>query len=445
MRMKILCGTLFIILSSFSAFAQDSSLLNNPIKWDLQTCIDYAKKNNIQVNSLRLSEKTSEQELLLAKAAKLPGLNGAASASVINSKNANPVVGGFQTQASFANNFSISSSWIIFNGGYLNDVVKQNQLDVKSANLNILQQENDITLQITQAYLNILLAKENVVYIQDLVKTSQAQLSQGQQQYNAGSIAKVNMIELQAQLATDKYNLVTAQNTQRQNSVTLKQLLLLPSAAQFDIVVPDTLMASALAPTLAEAQKAALDIRPEVKNGELGVQIAQFDLAKAKAGYYPTATAGAGLATGYSNNQSNDYLKQLDNNFYQQIGLTLSIPIFTKRVNKTNVENAKIEIAQSELTLKNTKTVLAQTVEQAYINVLNAQAQYDASVEQLQATTESYRIVTEELKVGAANMVDYLTQKNLYVQSLQSYIQAKYSTALNIRIYQFYMGVPVKL
>jgi outer membrane protein len=446
MRIKILCCTIFFV-SLCSAFlhAQDSSLLNAPIKWDLQTCIDYAKKNNIQVNSLRLTEKTSEQELLLAKAAKLPGVNASTSASLINSKNANPVVGGFQTQASFSNSFSINSSWIIYNGGYLNDVVKQNQLNIQSANLNILQQENDVTLQVTQAYLNILLAKENVVYLQDLVQTSQAQYNQGQQQYNAGSIAKVNLIELQAQVATDKYNLTTAKNVQRQNTVTLKQILLLPSQAQFDIVVPDTLIATALAPTLEEAQKAALAVRPEVKNSELGVQIAQYDLAKARAGFYPTATIGAGLASGYSNNESNAYLKQLDNNFYQQIGLTLSIPIFTKRVVKTNVENAKIEIEQSELSLKNTKTVLSQTVEQSYINVLNSQAQYDASVEQLKATQESYRIVTEELKVGAANMVDYLTQKNLYVQSLQSYIQAKYSTALNIRIYQFYMGVPVKL
>ncbi|MBS1935603.1 MAG: TolC family protein, partial [Bacteroidetes bacterium] len=361
------------------------------------------------------------------------------------SKNANPVVGGFQTQSSFTNNYSVNSSWIIYNGGNLNNTIKQNQLNVQSANLNILQQENDITLQVTQAYLNILLAKENTVYLKDLVTTSEAQLNRGQQQYNAGSIAKVNLIELQSQLATDKYNLITAQNVVRQNTVTLKQLLLLPSAAQFDIVTPDTLIATALAPTLEEAQKAALDSRPEVKNSELGVQIAQYDLARAKAGFYPTASIGAGLTSGYSNNQSNAYLKQLDDNFYQQIGLTLSIPIFTKRVVKTNVENAKIEIQQSELTLKNKKTVLSQTVEQAYINVLNSQAQYDASVEQLKATQESYRIVTEELKVGAANMVDYLTQKNLYVQSLQSYIQAKYSTALNIRIYQFYMGVPVKL
>ncbi|HSZ85375.1 MAG TPA: TolC family protein, partial [Puia sp.] len=352
---------------------------------------------------------------------------------------------GFQTQANFANNFGVSSSWIIYNGGYLNDVVKQNQLSVQSANLNILQQENSIVLQITQAYLNILLAKENVLYLQDLLTTSQAQINQAQQQYNAGSIAKVSLIELQAQLANDKYNLVTAQNTQRQNALTLKQLLLLPSGTQFDIVVPDTLMASALTASLDEAQKAALQTRPEVKISELGVQSAQLDLAKAKSGYYPIASVGAVLATGYSDNQDFSYLKQLDNNFYQQIGLTLNIPIFTKRTNKTNVENAKIEIAQSQLTLTNTKTVLSQEVEQAYINVLNAQAQYDAAVEQLNSSKESFRIVSEELKVGAANTVDYLTQKSLYIQSLENYIQAKYSTALNIRIYEFYMGVPVSL
>ncbi len=435
----------FVCVCNISLHAQDSAQQQGAIKWDLQTCIDYAKKSNIQINSLGLTEKTAEQELLLSKAAKLPGVSGSVSHSAIHSKNTNPVVGGFQTQASFTGAYSINSSWIIYNGGYLNDVVKQNQLNIQSANLNILQEINDVTLQITQAYLNILLAKENIVYVQDLVKTSQAQLTQGQQQYDAGSIAKVNLIELQAQLATDKYNLVTAQNTERQNKVTLKQLLILPYTTNFDIVVPDTLMASALIPTLDEAEKTAFQTRPEIKNGQLAVRISEFDLAKARSGYYPVATVGASLATGYSNNESDAYLKQIDNNFYQQIGLTLSIPIFTKRINKTNVENAKIEVAQSQLALKGTEAILSQTVEQAYINVLNAQSQYDASVEQLKSTQESYRIVSEELKVGAANMVDYLTQKNLYVQSLQAYIQAKYNTALNIRIYQFYMGTPVKL
>ncbi len=84
-------------------------------------------------------------------------------------------------------------------------------------------------------------------------------------------------------------------------------------------------------------------------------------------------------------------------------------------------------------------------MEQAYINVVTAQAEYDAAAEQVKATQESYRIATEQLRVGAVNAVDLLVQKNLYVQALQNYIQAKYSTALYMRMYDFYRGVPIQL
>ncbi len=436
----LVCSACF---AHVNLYGQDS--VQTPVKWDLQTCLDYASKNNYQLNSLRLSKQTSEESLLLSKAAVLPGISGTATEYYTHSKNANPVVGGFQTESSFSSNYSVSSTWTLFNGGYLKEDIKQKNLEVNSASLSIVQQQDDITLQVTQAYLNILLSKENIVYEQDLLNTSQSQLKQGQQQFDAGSIAKKDLVTLQAQLATDKYNLVSAQNAQRQNILTLKQLLLLPSEFAFDIAVPDTLIATALIANLEDVQKVALDTRPEVKISELGVQVARLDLAKAKAEYLPTASVGAALSTGYSNNASDAYLKQLDNNFYQQLGLTLSVPIFTRRVNKTNVEKSKIEVDQADLTLKNTKTVLSQTVEQAYINVLNAQGQYDAAVEQVTATREGYRIATEELKVGAVNTVEMLVQKNLYVQALQNYIQAKYSAALNIRIYNFYKGDPIKL
>lgn len=428
-----------------NGFAQDTSMQHLPAKWSLQACLDYAYLNNYSLNSLRLTKETAAQTLLLSKAAVLPSLSAGTSQTYTHSRNTNPVVGGFQTEGNFASNYDISSSWTIYNGGYLRNDIKQKQVELQSAGLNILQQVNDNTLLITQAYLNILLAKENIAYEQDLLKTSQAQAGQGQQQFDAGSIAKKDLITLQAQVATDKYNLVNAQNVQRQDILSLKQLLLLPSGTPFDVVEPDSLIATALVAPLEEVQKTALNTWPTIKNGELGVQSAQLDLAKAKAGYLPTATIGANLATGYSDNQSNAYLKQLDNNFYQLIGLTLSIPIFSKRVNKTNVERSKIEIAQADLNLQNNKTVLSQQVEQAYINVLNAQAQYDAAVEQLKATQESYRIATEQLKVGAVNVVDLLLQKNLYVQALQNYTQAKYSAALYVRIYDFYNGNPIKL
>ena len=445
MRKLLFILVLMVCFGKCYLYAQDSTYKKLPTTWTLQNCLDYADKNNYELNTLRLSSQTDSQTLLLAKAAVLPGVSGSTTQSLTNSKNANPVVGGFQTEANFASDYSISSSWTVYNGGYLKDNINQKKLALQSDNLSIVQQEDNNILQITQAYLNVLLAKENIVYLQDLAKTSQAEVDQGQQEFDAGSIAKNDLLQLQAQLATDKYNVVAAQNLQRQDILTLKQILLLPSNIPFDIVEPDTLIAITLVPPLDSVQNTALATRPEVKNSELGVQIAQLDVAKAKAEFLPTATVGGLLATGYSDNQSSNYLEQLDNNFYQEIGITLSVPIFTKRENKTALEQSKIEVAQANLTLNNTKITLSQTVEQAYVNVLNAQSQYDAAVVEVQATQESYRVATEELKAGAVNIVGMLEQKILYTQALQEYLQAKYSAALYIRIYDFYNGTPIKL
>jgi outer membrane protein len=423
-----------------SVFAQDTSFLTYAVPWDLQTCLDYAMKNNIQLNSLRLTKKSGEQNLLLSRASRLPNLTGSATQNVIGSKNTNLTYG-----VSPSGSYSLNSSMTIFNGGFINSDIKQKGLLVQQADLSVSQQLNDLTLLITEAYLNILLSKENIIYIKDLVNTSVAQVGQAQQQYDVGTIALVSLAELQSQLANDKYLLVTATNSQRQNTLTLKQLLQLPTDTPFQILVPDTLMATGLLTPLQEVQRIALATRPEVKNSELGVSVSELDLAKARAGYLPVLTAGGILSSSYVKDPNNNYFKQLDNNFYQQIGLTLSVPIFTRRVNKTNVELSKIEIDQSKLTLQDTKTNLSQTVEQAYISVLNAQAQYDAAVEQFRYTQESYRIASEQLKVGVANIVEYLQQKNLYIQALQAYIQAKYTAALNIRIYDFYRGIPVKI
>ena len=427
------------------SYAQDSTGGPLPARWDLQACLDYAKKNNIQINSLRLTALTAQQNYLLSRASRQPSLVGSVGQSYTHSKNANPVVGGFQTQSSLAGNYSVSSSVTLYNGNYINNDIRQKNLEIESANLNILQTENDITLQITQAYLNILLAKENVIYVQDLLNTTAAQVDQGKKQYDAGSIARNAYIELQAQYATDKYNLVTANNAVRQNKLTLKQLLQLPIPDTFDIISPDTVISTEAVPTLDTVESVALRNRPEIKNGQLGIEISRYDLAKAKAGYLPLLTASALLSSGYSNNQKDAYFQQIDNNFFQQVGLNLSIPIFNKRQVKTTVENARIEIDQSRLNLKNVQTVLAQAIEQAYINVLNAQGQYDAAVEGLKASQESFRIAGEQLKVGSANIVDYLQQKTLYTQAFQVYVQAKYNAALSIRIYDFYMGIAIKL
>jgi outer membrane protein len=428
-----------------SCIAQDSIAGRLPARWNLQTCIDYAKKNNITLNSLRLNVLTAQQNYLLAKAAREPNLAGNASGTYTHSKNANPVIGGFQTQSSLANNYSVTSGATIYNGGAITDNIKMANLQIQSANQTVIENELDITLQIVQDYLNILLAKENVVYVEDLIKSTTAQVDQGKQEYDVGTIARNAYIELVAQLAADKYTLVTAQNAVRQNKLTLKQLLQLPLRDTFDIITPDTVIATQIVPNLDSVEAFALQNRPEIKLGELGIDISRYNLAIARTGFLPLLTASATLSTGWSNNQHDDYVQQLDDNFFQQAGLNLSIPIFNRRQVRTNVENAKIQIEQSKLTLLGNQTALSQIIEQAYINVLNAKGQYDAAVEALSANQEAFRVAAEELKVGASNLVAYLQQKTLYTQAFQNYVQAKYNAALSIEIYDFYMGIAVKL
>lgn len=423
--------------------AQDTATAKLPDKWTLQQCLDYAKQHNIQLSNLRLSQQSSREDLLQSRAARLPSVAGTASQYYTHAKNADPVIGGFQTQSSVASNYSLNSSWTLYQGGYIRNDIKEKDLLLQTANLNVLQSENDITLQITQAYLNILLANENIVYAKDLLQTSQAQRQQGQQRFDAGSIARKDLAQLEAQQANDQYSLVTADNAYRQNLLTLKQLLQLPTTYSFSIVQPDTMAVERPVPSLAHAQELALQSRPEVKNGELSVQVAEVGLAKAKAGFKPTLSLGTSLASGFSDNQSYSYWQQLDNNFYQRAGLTLAVPIFSNRVNKTNEAKAKIQIDQAKLSLLDTKTVLSQTVEQAYLNLQNTQEQYNAAEQQLTASEEAYRIAVEQLKLGAVNIVDLQVQKNLYIQALQSFIQAKYSTILNRKIYEFYTGEPV--
>jgi outer membrane protein len=422
----------------------DTALQDLPARWNLQDCLDFAIKNNITINTFRLQQASAQQDLLGAKAAMEPDLAGAASGYLTYRKQVNGS-GGFGGRKITENGiYSLNSSIIVYQGGYLRNNIREKQLLTQTAGLDILQQENDLTLNVTQAFLNILLARENIIYLQDLVNTSGEQVKQAQQKYDVGTIALKDLVQLQAQNANDKYSLVTAQNTHRQNIISLKQLLQLPSAVDFQVQEPDTLVSKALVPDLREVQQQALAIRPEVKIGDINVDIARTDLQLAKSGFRPTLTGSGSIGASHSGGDPG-ILQQLDNSFYQQIGLSLSIPIFTRRVVRTNVEKARIQIDQAQLDQKNIKNNLSLQVEQAYVNVVNAQGQYDAAVEQVTATKESYRIASEQLKVGAITTVDYLIQKNAYTQAYQQYVQAKYNAALTIRIYDFYRGVPIKL
>ena len=425
---------------SFSGIAQQDSILKDiPKQWTLQACIEYAKQKNITLATLRLTQRSTEEDLLQSKAAVLPNLTGTVTQSLINGNSTVTSGGGLQTSG----NYGVNSSMILYNGGYLKNDIKSKELTVQSANLNIKETENDLSLTITQTFFNILLAKENINSLQSVLITSREQLKQGQIKYDAGGLARKDLLQLQSQVAADEYSLVNATNIYKLNLVTLKQILLLPTIYDFTVSVPDSIPIIQAQAKLSEAQNEAQQGRPEIQNGQLQVQIAQVELDKIRAFSKPTLSLGGALSSGYSANQGYSYVTGLNTNFYQSLGLTLGIPIYSRRVNLTNTNKTKILLDEAKLSLINTKTILNQLVEQAFINLQNAEAQYIAADTQLKANTEIYQITNEQLKLGAVTTLELLQQKNLYVQALEAFSQAKYSAALYNKIYEFYMGIPL--
>lgn len=429
----------FLIFSliTLEIFAQTP---NYPTRWTLDNCIEYAKENNISINSLRLSKNSAQQDLLQAKDAKYPNLNGTVSQGIfaLNGNNGLNVTGA-QSQSIGAN-----SSMTLYHANYIKNNEASKNLLVQMADLSVQESENNITLSITQAYLNILMNEENIVSLENVLKTTQTQLKQGDQLYKAGSLSKLNYLQIQSQVAQDQYNLTSTQNNLRTNIVNLKQLLQLPTNYDFQIIKPDSIIVDDQLKPLPDVQNLAQNQRPEVKYGELNVENSNTNLKMAQASVQPTLSVVGNISTNYSNGNGN-YFNQLGNNFYMPIGLSLGIPIYNNRIYKTQIEKSKIAIEQANLDLLNTKTVLNQQIEQSYINLQNALSQYDSASKQMDISKQSYDIVNAQMKIGSIDYVQLQQQRLLYIQSIQNYLQAKYTAVLNKQIYEFYAGNPINL
>ncbi|MEJ5104967.1 TolC family protein [Chryseobacterium sp. MYb328] len=413
---------------------------NYPTRWTLDKCIEYAKENNISINSLRLSKNSAQQDLFQAKEAKYPNLNGTVSQGLfaLNSNDGLHVTGA-QTQSIGAN-----SSMTIYHANYIKNNEASKNLLVQMADLSVQESQNNITLSITQAYLNILMNEENIISLENVLKTTQTQLKQGDQLYKAGSLSKLNYLQIQSQVAQDEYNLTSTQNNLRTNIVNLKQLLQLPTNYDFQIAKPDSIIVDDQLKPLPDVQNLAQSQRPEVKYGELNVENSNTNLKMAQASVQPTLSVVGNISTNYSNGNGN-YFNQLGNNFYMPIGLSLGIPIYNNRIYKTLIEKSKIAIEQANLDLQNTKTILNQQIEQSYINLQNALSQFDSASKQMNISKQSYDIVNAQMKIGSIDYVQLQQQRLLYIQSIQNYLQAKYTAVLNKQIYEFYAGNPINL
>lgn len=439
---KLFRCTIFVLASGLLSIAS----LNAQNKWTLRECIDYAREKNIQVQKSKLSVSSYDVDIAQSKAALFPSLSGSVSQNFGNSQVADNN-GNYKYEQTFSGQYGLSANWTIYNGKKNVNNIKQAKLNKEAEEFNTQDIQNDIEISITQAYLQMLYTRESIKNNENTVASTQVQLQQTKDFLDAGSITRSEYAQVEAQYSSDKYNLVLAQNSFDNYKLQLKQLLELDYDVDFDLEFPeigDDEVLQAI-PLKSDIYQKALSIMPEIANSRLGVDIANISKSTAKAGYLPTLSLSGSIGTGNIYNQSTSFMRQIDRNFNQSIGLTLSIPIFDNRQNKSNVQKAQIEIETAQLNLIDAQKTLLRTIETLYQDAVSAQSKYLASRDKLESAKLSYELVTEQYNLGMRNTVELTTEKTNYVNAQQELLQAKYTALLSLKLLNFYQGYEITL
>lgn len=422
--------------------------------WTLQDCIIYALDNNIQINQSRITTAQNQLDVTQSKASLFPSLsfstnqNGSwrpFSESTVNLSNGTMTT--TRNTTSYNGSYGLNASMTLWNGGRNTKNIKKNELTRDMSELDVQKNENSIQEQITQLYVQILYQTEAVAVNKELLKGSELQRDRAKEMVEVGSLAKVDLAQLEAQVSQDKYNVVNSQSQLENYKLQLKQLLEIVGPEDFNVATTNVTDKEVLAtiPDRVDVYNTALTLRPEIASSRLNIESSALAVDIAKAGYLPTVSLNASVGTNNSSGIGTAFFKQIKTNMSNSLGISVSVPIFDQKSNLTGIRKAKLAYANSNLQLKDAEKTLYSSIENFWLNATTSQQQYIYAKSNVESMQESYDLVSEQFRLGLKNVVELTTGKNNLLQAEQQLLQSKYNTLYNMAMLEFYRGNNIKL
>jgi len=435
----------FLILCLILAAGITTDAASQDGSWTLEKCIEYALKQNIQVRKSELSNERSGLYAEQAKAQRLPSVSAGISQNFNWSKSNTSASTGFT--GTNGSGYSASAGVTLFNYSKITNLIKQADLDLQAGIYSLETTKESISLSILNAFLQVLYAEEQVKNSTKQIESTESQLNLAGERLALQAISTADYAQVKSQLASEKLTLANSESQLAIAKVNLMQLMELPVTAEFYIEHPDigeSLNQKRL-PDVKTVYEAALAIKPQVKEAAINKQIASLDEKIAKASFFPTLSASASASSAFSGTSADPYLDQINNGLRPSAGFSLSIPIYQRKQAKTSVAVSKIGYRDAELSETDTKNQLRKNIEQACQDVSSAQIEYEASLENFDATRESSTLSDEKFTQGIINSTDFLVSKTSLIVAESKVLQSKYNLIFSYKILDFYMGVPLSL
>lgn len=438
MSIKIIFTAVMLMLCA-TLFAQQ--------KWSLARCIRYAQENNLQVKQQQLAIQQAQNELRASKMEYIPSVNASMSHNMSWGRSVNlndlEII---ENQLSQSTSLNFSASLPLFEGMRKQNTVKSNLKQLEIAGTNVEKLKDEISLSVVQGYLQALLAYEIEKTATESLSSVQQQVERCRTLVEAGSQPYSSLLELEAQLANEKVQVVSAKNNVSSSLLALAQLLDIEDYSTFNIEFPD-ISSLELAPTLCsidEIYQNALQL-PRIKGDELSLEQSKLQYKIQKGATLPTISFNAGYGTYFSDNQETAFFQQFNNNINPSMGFGLSIPIFNNLRSSTSVKNARLNVKQSELQLKISKQNLLKDIQQAYNEALTSYEKMKAAKENMSSAKESFRYTQEKFDAGILSGTDYTVAKANLFKAESDYLQSKFQYIFQQKILDYYMNTPLTL
>ena len=443
-RRKTMTNFKLVLMALFlglMAYAQEK-------KWTLEECVDYALEHNITVKQAENTLLLNKQDIKASQGNFLPSV-GVGLRQSLSLGQAELFPGNFVDRTFHSTSAGLSVSQTVFNGFRNSNVYRQSQLNLETNQLELERIEDDISLNVVNAYLNVLFNKENLETAQAQYDFSAQQLDQVKVLVDAGVQPKANIYDAEATLSRDAQQVTIAENNLKLALLNLSQLLLLPFEG-FDVEVIDvgtpseTLLYSDVSPIL----EYAMANRVEIKVAEKNIENAALNTEISKSGYYPSVSLGYGFNTGanFSNlNSSNSFFQQINENKGHSFNLNVNIPIFSRYQNKTSVAKSKIQEENSKLNLEQAKINLESIIQSAYTDAQAAFKAYQAAIKSLESQKLAFNNAKERYDLGNMTAFDLEQSRVQLINAQSSLINAKYDFVFKTKVLDFYIGKTITL
>ncbi len=478
----ILLRIAVLLMVTAPAMAQQSQ------KWDLKRCVDYALANNISVKQQDVQARLSALTLYQTKMSRLPSANVQANTGINGGYSINPTTNQFTNQQLPFVSASFSTNMTVFNFFNLKNTVAGNQYDYDAANATVDKLKNDIALNVATAYLQVLVAQEQIDIAKVAVMQSVQNLNNTRKRVDAGALPELNAAEAEAQLARDSATMITNQATLQQNILQLQAVMNVDAATPFEVILPpiEQIPVENIADLQPETvYKLALVNLPQQRANELHIKAAQKYVQASRGAMYPTVSLFGGLASQWAYNKigvynytvlsylptsdivnvsGTNYVVQtplykqtltdiqhtpfwsgLSDNFSQRIGLTVNIPLFNGATARTTWNRNKLNLLNLDLQRDQDNVTLKQNIYKAYSDAVASLQKFEASKRSLITAEKTYDFAKKRYDVGLLATIDLLTNQNNLTTARVNMVAAQVDYVFKIKVLEFYKGQGIKL